>query len=130
MAHSPSTWTFDYAHEQRIASLSASLHKLRPQHEQWPQELDVSDCLSGTATDRNCTLAKSRGRVPRIKFLDRFAELLAREKNLTYVSCVGLEERENSAAIYISRNGGFNDFDRKFLNKLEAFCNELAGGCT
>ncbi|KAI6137198.1 hypothetical protein F5141DRAFT_1209526 [Pisolithus sp. B1] len=60
------------------------------------------------------------------RFLDRFAEMMSRDKGGKYVCCVALRESEDKrlaedikTTLIVARNDDFNNTDEKFRSKLE-----------
>lgn len=62
------------------------------------------------------------------KFLDNFAELLARKKEASFVSCAALVEGSDSATIFVSRNERFNDTDDRFFKSVSEWVAEVGSG--
>jgi hypothetical protein len=67
----------------------------------------------------------NRGPIPkqrklRMRFLDRFAELVSRDSRLEMVSCTMLREAEGTVKVWVSRNSGFDtEEDSKFFGEFE-----------
>ena len=55
----------------------------------------------------------------KIKFLDRFAELMVREKDASSVSCAAMLADGHQVNILVSRNEGFGGVDYKFLDDFK-----------
>lgn len=66
--------------------------------------------------------------IKRKRFLDSFAELLARKKEGNFVSCAALAEENQRATIYVARNNGFTPHDEIFFTMFIACAKDIHQG--
>ena len=97
-------------------------------------EQESDDLLSGEGTGRSSmpvrsSADQSHGTLKQ-KFLDSFAEIVARKKDPGFVSCAALVEEGAKATIYVSRNSGFTKHDLEIFSSLSACMADIGkGGC-
>ena len=78
------------------------------------------------ATDNEKTLARSGDSVLKKEFLDRLAQILAREKSGLFVAYTSLTETADNATIYVARNNSLGRRDAAFLDLLKGFMETTA----
>jgi hypothetical protein len=64
----------------------------------------------------------------RRRFLDRFAEALAKKKDVRHVACAVMQEQEDRVRIWVARNEGFDQSDSEFLGKFASCLSNNVGG--
>lgn len=125
-------WQFGVTEETQLATLACvariekqqrqplvSLMEVSKEHEDEPDAAtNVLDTLAGT----------SHGDLLK-RFLDRLAEIFAREKEpINFVSCTAMVEQEDNATIFVSRNKKFDKVDDQFSRDLTSCLENLALG--
>lgn len=60
------------------------------------------------------------------RFLDRFAEVLSTEKGAQHVACAIMQEETTSATFWVSRNEGFYQRDKNFMQGFEDCMKDMA----
>ncbi|KAH8596150.1 hypothetical protein B0O99DRAFT_686195 [Bisporella sp. PMI_857] len=78
---------------------------------------DESDSGSIDTSQPQC-ISKSRNSRLKKKVLDGLAELAANRKGGQYVACSAMREEEDSVAVWIARNEGFQQEDELFFQRL------------
>jgi hypothetical protein len=133
--HSKSNWHFPPHDEAELVALACVCRLQQQQREQLQVEPnltadgvedDEEDDELEAATDVGRALTGSGKEKLKSRFLDRLAELIAREKRSSFVTCTSLAEREDSITIIIARNTTWDQKDRVFLGHLANFWEALA----
>jgi hypothetical protein len=105
-------WQLDGLDRSRFAALVNLLAMRQGGQMDSPVESDHSSSADQESTSKERNL--------RIRFLDRFAELVSRGKGARLVSCTMLRETGGKVEIWVSRNSGFDlEEDSRFFGDFE-----------
>lgn len=124
-------WYFDDTRVSDLALLACAAFAERQQQPPVvPQDKNIKeDMKSDVVTDDIGTLAQSDPRDLKCRFLDRLAEVFAREKQpFNLVSCTALVEGSDELSIFVTRNKPFSEMDEVFKRELGASLERLSKG--
>lgn len=124
-------WCFGDTKGSLIATLvCAAFAEQQQQDPIVPQdECSEDDVESDAVTDQPEVLARSRHSGLKHRFLDRLAEVFARQKkSINFVSCTALVETSEETSIFIARNQPFAEKDEDFRKGLSASPEQLSKG--
>jgi hypothetical protein len=70
----------------------------------WSDEEQLSDGDDDDLTNLPASLTTDNAKSIKMRFLDRLAEILCRDKHASYVTCTSMLEREDDITIVAARN--------------------------
>lgn len=125
-------WRFGATEEIQLATLARVAWVEQQQREPLAPLLDMSkenEVESDAATNVLDVLAETSHGDLLKRFLDRLAEVFAREKEpINFVSCTAMVEQEDGATIFVSRNKKLVKHDDKFSRNLAVCLEKLSRG--